>query len=88
MSELKFASNDAEMLARYVAAHTEITDVLFTGGDPLLMKTNILSAYIKPLLDANLPHVRNIRIGSKALAYWPFRFTTDNDADDLINLFR
>jgi len=88
MNELKFAANDAEVLARYVAEHKEITDVLFTGGDPLLMKTSVLATYIKPLLDANLPHVRNIRIGTKALAYWPSRFLTDNDADDLLKLFQ
>jgi KamA family protein len=87
MDELKFATNDAEMLARYVAEHEEITDVLFTGGDPLLMKTEILAKYIRPLLEANLPHVRNIRVGTKALSYWPFRFLTDSDADDLIRLF-
>jgi len=88
IEELKFASNDAEVLARYVTEHSEVTDVLFTGGDPLLMKTSILSAYIRPLLDAKVPHLRNIRIGTKALAYWPYRFLTDNDADDLLNLFR
>lgn len=88
LNELKFASNDAEILAKYVAEHPEVTDVLFTGGDPLLMKTSILATYIRPLLEANLPNVRNIRIGTKALAYWPFRFLTDNDADDLLDLFR
>ncbi len=88
IEELKFASNDAEILTRYVTEHSEVTDVLFTGGDPLLMKTSILSAYIRPLLDARVPHLRNIRIGTKALAYWPYRFLTDNDADDLLNLFR
>jgi KamA family protein len=88
LNELKFASNDAETLARYVSEHPEVTDVLFTGGDPLLMKTNILSTYFRPLLDANLPHLRHIRIGTKALAYWPFRFLTDSDADELLDLFR
>jgi KamA family protein len=88
MSELKFASNDADVLVQYVTEHPAVTDVLFTGGDPLLMKTEILASYIKPLLEANPPHLRNIRIGSKALAYWPYRFLTDNDADDLLKLFR
>jgi KamA family protein len=88
MNQLKFASNDADMLVRYVTEHPEVTDVLFTGGDPLLMKTEILASYIKPLLDAKISHLRNIRIGTKALAYWPYRFLTDNDADDLLKLFR
>ena len=51
------------------------------------MKTKHLETYIRPLLDANIPNLRHIRIGSKALAYWPYRFITDDDADDLLALF-
>jgi len=87
MDELKFASRQAEHLADYVSNNKEVTDVLFTGGDPLIMKTKILEAYIRPLLDSNLSNLRNIRIGTKALAYWPFRFLTDDDAEDLLKLF-
>ena len=32
-------------------------------------------------------HVQNIRIGTKALAYWPQRFVSDKDADDCLELF-
>lgn len=87
MEDLKFASKEAEHLVKYVKDHKEVTDVLFTGGDPLIMKTKHLEAYIRPLLDANIEHLRNIRIGSKALAYWPYRFLTDDDAEDLLKLF-
>lgn len=87
MDDLKFASKEAEHLVKYVKDHKEVTDVLLTGGDPLIMKTKHLEAYIRPLLDANIEHLRNIRIGSKALAYWPYRFLTDDDADDLLRLF-
>jgi L-lysine 2,3-aminomutase len=51
------------------------------------MKTKHLEAYIRPLLDANIKNLRNIRIGTKALAYWPYRFLTDDDAEDLLKLF-
>ena len=34
-----------------------------------------------------IPTVRTIRIGTKSLAYWPQRFTTDPDADDVLRLF-
>ena len=87
MDELKFASRQAESLVQYVSDHPEVTDVLFTGGDPLIMKTKILEAYIRPLLESNLDNLMTIRIGTKALAYWPFRFLTDDDADDLLELF-
>ena len=87
MDDLKFASKEAELLVKYVKDHTEVTDVLFTGGDPLIMKTKHLETYIRPLLEANIPNLRNIRIGTKALGYWPYRFLTDDDAADLLTLF-
>ena len=87
IDELKFAMKEVELLIEYIKAHPEITDLLFTGGDPLIMKTKILRQYIEPILEAKIPHLKTIRIGSKALAFWPYRFTTDDDADDLIKLF-
>lgn len=87
MEDLKFASKEAELLVKYIKTHPEVTDVLFTGGDPLIMKTKYLETYIRSLLDADLPNLRHIRIGSKALAYWPYRFLSDNDADELLKLF-
>lgn len=87
IDELKFANNDAEQLVGYLQKHPRVTDVLFTGGDPMIMKTAVLRRYIEPLLNADLPHIRSIRIGTKAVAYWPQRFVTDNDADDLMRLF-
>jgi L-lysine 2,3-aminomutase len=61
--------------------------VLFTGGDPMVMRASVLRRYIEPLLDLRLPHLAAIRIGTKSLSYWPMRFTTDRDADDLLRLF-
>jgi KamA family protein len=87
MDDLKFASKQAEHLVDFLREHKEVTDVLFTGGDPLIMKTKHLEYYIRPLIDANIENLRNIRIGTKALGYWPYRFTTDDDADDLLKLF-
>jgi L-lysine 2,3-aminomutase len=52
------------------------------------MKTKVLSTYIEPLLNPELKNLRHIRIGTKALGYWPYRFTTDDDAEDLLELFR
>ncbi len=87
ISELKFAMKEVELLIEYLKAHPEVTDVLFTGGDPLIMKTRILEHYIRPILEADLPHIKTIRIGTKALGFWPYRFLTDDDADDLLRLF-
>lgn len=87
MDEFKFASKQTEHLVKYISDHPEVTDVLFTGGDPLIMKTKLLEAYIRPLLESNLKNLKHIRIGTKALAYWPYRFLTDDDAEDLLKLF-
>ena len=49
MNELKFAMKEAGLLHKYLLTHTKVTDVLFTGGDPLTAKANIISAYMSPL---------------------------------------
>ncbi|MFO7180873.1 MAG: lysine 2,3-aminomutase [Pseudomonadota bacterium] len=85
-ADLRFASREAETLIRYLEAHPEVTSVLITGGDPLVMKTEVLERYIAPLLEADLPHLASIRIGTKALAYWPYRFLGP-DGDALLSLF-
>jgi len=87
LQNLKFAAKEANDLARYLHAHPEVTDVLFTGGDPMIMKTRALRDYIEPLLTSDLTQLQTIRIGTKALAYWPQRFVTDDDAGDLLRLF-
>ncbi len=70
----------------FLREHPEITDVLFTGADPLVLNAKILQKYIEPILD--IESVKVIRISSKSLGWWPFRFTTDKDADELLQLFR
>ena len=87
IENLKFAERDPERLVRYLKKHREVSSVLFTGGDPLIMRTKVLRRFIEPLLDGELEHVESIRIGTKALAYWPYRVTGDSDADDLLRLF-
>lgn len=87
MDEWKFAMRETELLVRYVKEHPEVTDILFTGGDPLIMKAKNLAAYLEPLLEADLPNLQTIRIGTKALGYWPYKFLTDEDAGDLLALF-
>jgi KamA family protein len=87
ISDFKMASREVDALIQYVSQHPEVSDILLTGGDPLIMKTKILATYIDALLDANLPHLKTIRIGTKALSYWPYRFTSDADAEALLALF-
>ncbi|MGD1840598.1 MAG: KamA family radical SAM protein [Thermonemataceae bacterium] len=87
IDELKFAMKETELLVAYLQQHPEVTDVLFTGGDPMVMSAKNLASYLHPLMEANLPSLQTIRIGTKALGYWPYRFLTDKDADDMLRLF-
>lgn len=87
MSELKFAMKETESLVRYIKLHPEVTDLLVTGGDPLIMSTKKLALHLEPLIDGKTGNLSNIRLGTKALGYWPYRFTTDKDADELLRLF-
>jgi KamA family protein len=85
--DLKMATSDIESVTRYLRAHPEVTSVLVTGGDPMIMGADVLRRYIEPLLGPGLEHLESIRIGSKSLTYWPQRFVTDPDADDTLRLF-
>ncbi|MBT8419508.1 MAG: lysine 2,3-aminomutase [Gammaproteobacteria bacterium] len=87
IDSLKFSMRRVDPLIQYLRQHPEVSDVLFTGGDPLVMKTKVFASYIDAILDADFPHLKTIRIGTKALSYWPYRFLTDADADDLLRLF-
>ncbi len=84
---LKFASSDADQLTAYLVQHPEVTDVLMTGGDPMVMNAHNIAHYVDALLAPELDHIQNIRIGSKSLTFWPHRFVTDRDADDVLRSF-
>lgn len=59
----------------YIAEHSEITDVLLTGGDPLTLPTHTLRDLIDNVMA--IDHVRTIRIGSKVPAFEPGRINFD-----------
>jgi L-lysine 2,3-aminomutase len=85
---MKFAMREGEQLVQYVSEHPEISDVLFTGGDPMIMNAKMFSKYIDTLIDAKLPNLQTIRIGTKALSYWPYKFLTDSDSQEMLGIFR
>ncbi|HEY8452772.1 MAG TPA: lysine 2,3-aminomutase, partial [Natronosporangium sp.] len=84
-ADLKFASDDIDQLVAYLRQHPEVTSVLITGGDAMIMGEPVIRRYIEPLL--GLEQLESIRIGTKALAYWPQRFVSDPDADSTLGLF-
>jgi KamA family protein len=88
MTDMKFAMKESEVLVNYLKHHPEVTDVLFTGGDPMIMKCKVFERYMQPILD-NLEetNIQTIRIGTKSLSFWPYKYLTDSDADDYLRLF-
>jgi KamA family protein len=87
MDDMKFDARECGELVAYLQTHPDVTDVLITGGDPLIMNARSLAGFIEPLLAPELAHIQNIRIGTKSVAYWPQRFVSDRDSDDLMGLF-
>ncbi len=87
MNELRFATDESKRFQGYLAKHKQLTDILITGGDPMIMSAQNLRAYIEPLLQPEFDHIRTIRIGTKSVAYWPYKYVTDDGADDVLRLF-
>jgi len=75
MNDNDEASKDLSEGIDYIRAHPEITNVLLTGGDPLLLSTRRLTEIIAALRE--IEHVRIIRIGTKMTAFNPFRIIDD-----------
>lgn len=84
--ELHIALSQIDPLLAYLRTHQDVSDLLMTGGDPMVMKTRSLAQYLEPLLAPPYDHVQTVRIGTKALSFWPYRFVTDDDADNLLRL--
>lgn len=76
---------DASAGLEYIRTHPEITNVLLTGGDPFTLETRRLEAILKELRE--IEHVNIIRIGSKMLAYNPYRFLNDPGLIEILSRY-
>lgn len=68
--------------AEYIANNPQITNVVISGGDPFMLPTNTLRQMLDALKD--IPHLKFVRIGSRAPVVFPFRFFDD----ELIEVLR
>ena len=57
----------------YIGRHSEVKDVLLSGGDPLLLQSSRLQSILKAL--RSIPHVEIIRIGTRVPCAFPRRVT-------------
>ncbi|MGC9326526.1 MAG: KamA family radical SAM protein [Candidatus Hinthialibacter sp.] len=82
MDENKEASIDIQEGLQYIQENPCITNVLLTGGDPLLLSTRRLAMILESL--RRIPHVQIIRIGSKMPAFDPWRILDDGELLDVL----
>lgn len=66
---------DLDGMTDYLSDHPEVTNVLITGGDPLVLSTNKLQRLINQLWQ--IEHIRFIRIGTRMISFNPYRILDD-----------
>ncbi len=64
-----------EAAFRYLEEHTEVRDVLLSGGDPLLFSDAKLDGILTRL--RSIPHIEFVRIGSRVPIFLPQRITPE-----------
>lgn len=69
------SDRETETAVGYIRDHTEIRDVLISGGDPLTLPTQRLETIIRAL--RAIPHVEIIRIGTRVPVVMPMRITAE-----------
>jgi KamA family protein len=70
---------------QYIREHAEVTNVLLTGGDPLVLPTHRLEVIVKQAVE--IDHVRIIRIGTKMPAFNPARILNDPSLLEMIERY-
>jgi lysine 2,3-aminomutase len=71
----KISLKEYESAFKYLAEHTEIRDVILSGGDPMMLSDAKLE-YIFQRLRA-IPHIEIIRLGSRITSHLPERITPE-----------
>ena len=74
---------DVKGVVDYLNSHREVTNVILSGGDPLMLSTDKLEKIIDPL--CGIEHVRIIRIGTKVTSFNPFRILNDEALRELFS---
>ncbi|UCD06741.1 MAG: KamA family radical SAM protein [candidate division WOR-3 bacterium] len=74
--------NDA---VKYIERHTEITNVLVSGGDPLILSTDIIERFLQKL--SAIDHLNFIRFGTKITVAMPDRILSDKHLLELLRYY-
>ncbi len=62
-----------DKVVAYISAHTEIRDIIFSGGDPLMVVDKLLERILSAL--RGIPHLEIIRLGTRVPGTLPSRIT-------------
>ena len=71
----KISMKGLESAFKYLEEHTEIRDVILSGGDPLMLTDIMLEKILMRLRE--IPHIEIIRLGSKMPCVLPHRITPE-----------
>ena len=77
----KLGRADFEKAFNYIASHTEVRDVLISGGDPLTLTDEVLEYILSRI--RKIEHVEMIRIGTRIPVVMPMRIT-----DELVSMMK
>ncbi len=69
----KISMKQLESAFKYLEEHTEIRDVIMSGGDPLMLTDTMLEKILKRL--RQIPHIEIIRLGTRMPCVLPHRIT-------------
>jgi len=72
-SELQLSGQKVQQALEYIAANSEIKEVILSGGDPLLLSDEKIAYLLKQV--SKISHVRRIRIHSRIPVVLPARIT-------------
>ena len=64
---------ELDRVVQYLQEHTEVRDIILSGGDPLLLPDHLLERILRAL--RTVPHLELIRIGSRVPGSLPERIT-------------
>lgn len=79
-------AKDFDKIAAYLHAHTEITNVLVSGGDAMMCSNERLEEILGLL--AGIPHIDFVRIATRAPVTLPSRITSDIGLLDVLKRCR
>ncbi|MGH7443840.1 MAG: KamA family radical SAM protein [Longimicrobiales bacterium] len=77
----KIPLNQFDSAFAYLREHTEVRDVILSGGDPFLLSDRRIEFFLKTLRE--IPHIEIIRIHTRVPSHLPQRVT-----DELVQMIR